>query len=520
MSTNSRINIFLHMSKKYLLRFLICVFIAGIIVSSCYDEIEIQTIETDSFIKFDKIYCGIDFNRGLILVPVQKESMADFRPVLQTNYSEVKIGNKNYSSGDRMDFSSFKLSDSIFISFKTEVEEYFDGYIYFTTLPVIAISCSDEIPREMKIPCEIITSDYFHNSEGSNNVLNAGIEIRGRSTSWRPKKSYSFHIWQSSTDSTKKDVSLFGMRNDDDWILDAMNIDEARMRNKVSMGLWGDICFDSENEFIHGKPYIESQFVELFIDFEYLGLFCLTERIDRKQLDLNISDTKFDGLLYKADFFSNTTRFINLPDTNSSQSWDGWEQVYPDPALLSYWQPIYDFSDFVMNSKDTEFKEQISNFLNLDNLIDYYIFINTCNAFDNMEANMFYARKNANSTFIIYPWDLDATWGRNWDSKLLPSDLILTNKYFDRLIELDVDKFRKRVQERWNELRKNIITYSNLTYRFTNNFMIITESGAYEREVSRWPDKELDIYSEMDYIYSWIASRLDFLDSYFLNLEK
>jgi hypothetical protein len=310
------------------------------------------------------------------------------------------------------------------------------------------------------------------------------------------------------------------MRKDDDWILDGMNIDQARMRNKVSMGLWGDICFDSDNESIPGKPYIESQFVELFIDFEYKGLFSLTERIDRKQLDLNVSDTKLDGLLYKVDFFSNTTKFIDLADTISKHNWDGWEQIYPDPELFSYWRPIYEFSDFVMNSSDKEFKEQISNFLNLDNLIDYYIFINACNAFDNMEANMFFARENANSTFIIYPWDLDATWGRDWDSKLLSSDHILTNKYFDRLIELDVEQYRKRLHDRWSELRKNIITYNNLTFIFTNNFMIITESGAYEREVKRWPEKKLDIYSEMEYIYSWIASRLDFLDSYFLNLDK
>lgn len=83
-------------------------------------------------------------------------------------------------------------------------------------------------------------------------------------------------------------TKLLGLRDDGDWILDAMYIDHARMRNRLSTDLWIDMnkvpYLSKEPRAINGT---RGYFVEVFLNNSYLGLYCLTERIDRKQLQLS-----------------------------------------------------------------------------------------------------------------------------------------------------------------------------------------------------------------------------------------
>jgi spore coat protein CotH len=363
-------------------------------------------------------------------------------------------------------------------------------------------------------------SGYQKYFGGFSRTFDAGIELRGRSASSRPKKSYGFEILTDSFGTDKKNASLLNMRNDDDWILDAMYIDKARMRNKVSMDLWGDICTLSSSEKYIGKPYTESRFVELFINMDYKGLYCLSERFDRKQLNLERSEESPDGLLYKTEYWSNTTRFISLADTTANEYWDGWEQKYPATDDYIYWYPIYNFSEFVVNSTDEEFRDHITDYLDISNMIDYFIFINTCQAFDNMGTNMFYARNDRNSPFVIYPWDLDASWGRNWDSTLLSATIYLSNKFIERMYTLNVENCTMDLKEHWNYLRSELISVDDLIHRYKINGEIIRESGAFFREKNRWHEMNLDLEQELEYIELWTEVRIRYLDDLFDDFES
>jgi len=482
-----------------------------ILVTGCYEEVEIHSLEDDPYLSFNNIYAGIDMEKGWIILPV-KNFTDDYFPVIHTNLLDLYIESVEYSEGNCFNLSGVSIQDSLCISFRTESGSNFNGYLYLTSLPVIQIYYRQEIPDEPKIHCDFVLSDNS-GEEGNSLISTAGIELRGRSAMNRPKKSYGIELWNDDSGNDTRNECLLGMRNDDDWILDAMYIDKARMRNKISMEIWRDICTSSGNDKIHGKPYTESRFIELFVNLEYKGIYCLTERFDQKQLDLRQFDGSAHGLLYKVESWSNTIKFVSLADTSESEFWDGWEQKYPDPEELIIWRPLYDFTSFVINSGDAEFEQQISNYLDIDNLIDYFLFINLCTAFDNMGMNMIYARQNREAQFVIYPWDIDASWGRNWDSTFLFSEYWLSNKCYSRLFNGNVEGSVDRMKLRWNELRSELFTHANLMERFTEQSITLIESGAYRREKSCWPEMNLNFSQEIAYISGWLDQRIIYLDN-------
>jgi hypothetical protein len=482
------------------------------------EDIEVFISDTENYIAFDYFQTGIGLHRGIFLLNVTREGLESFQPVIHTNYQELNIDGKMYSSGDRIDFSGKQLSDSLYFTYRNNQGDIVDGYLYFTTLPVMQIYTLENIPDEPKIDCEISLCDHY--IEGGESVtFSAGIEYRGRTAAIHPKQSFAIEIRQGSG-AASSGLSLLGMREDDDWILDAMYIDKARMRNKLSMDLWRDICLESANEKIHGKPYAAYEYVELFLNYEYMGIYALGESIDPKQLNLNPTANISDVLLYKTEVWTVSTRFEELVDTNTSAFWDGWVQVMPDPEEFVYWQAPYNFTDLVINGSDDEFEEQIVKYLDIDNLIDYHIFINTCKAYDNMGTNMFYARPSIDDPFIIYPWDLDASWGRNWDSTILSSGVIIGNPYYGRLIELDVDHFTGRMASRWSELRSTLISHELLFNRVKDNASALIESGSMCRESSKWPEMNLDLDAELNYMDEWIEERIKYLDEYYNNLPN
>jgi spore coat protein H len=504
------------LNKRYHLVFYLIVIL---IFTRCYKEIEIHSVEKDPYLSLNGIKCGLDPERGMLLVPIRKDLLTSYTPVLESNLNNIIIEGVNYKSGDHVDFRNNLLSDSLKISFKSELGRYYTCYLFFTTLPVIQIYCKETVHEGPKTACQIIVSDYQNNSLGSHLFSNAGIEIRGRSNIRWDKKNYSIELWDNSGGNLPRKEKLLNMRNDDDWNLDAMYIDKARMRNKINMQLWNELCEFFNNKGLTGKPFVKEKYFELFVNMDYKGLYCLTEVFDRKQLDLKSSDHGIEGMLYKTEVWTNTTKFLTLADTTNSKYWDGWEQKYPDPDTIICWRPIYNFSNFIINSSDEEFIKGITQYINIDNAINYMIFVNIGMAYDNMGTNMFYARYDSHSPFNLIPWDMDASWGRNWDSTFLSNNYFLGNRMYYRLFKNNVDNCNVRLNNCWNKLRSDIVTDLNLKARFINEANILFESGSFEREKKRWPEMQLNLNSELDYINHWIDNRLIFLDDFYSNFN-
>lgn len=126
----------------------------------------------------------------------------------------------------------------------------------------------------------------FPEDEGLDSIYHADFKIRGASSINYPKKSYAVKLRDAEGNSI--DRKLLGLRSDNNWILDAMYVDLACMRNRVCTDLWNDFSVkpyyaDREKKVRTGT---RGKFVEMILNGRHNGIYCMTEKMDRKQLKL------------------------------------------------------------------------------------------------------------------------------------------------------------------------------------------------------------------------------------------
>ncbi|GAB3924999.1 hypothetical protein GCM10028804_26120 [Larkinella terrae] len=387
--------------------------------------------------------------------------------------------------------------------------------LYFTGLPLIEIKTQGS---QTISTTDDRTKGTFTLTNGNDPLFtsNMGIRVRGNVSRKFLKKSYNMELWKDPDGNKELETSLLNMREDSKWYLLAMYNEPLRINNATSHALWLNMhkLYYAAKE-PDAKPGIRTRYCDVFVNNAYAGVYLFTEPMDRKQLKLKKtgSNGEINGELYKSGGWTGATKFTSLPDPPAnpgSEEWAEWEMDYPDP----YWNNIYDLVKFVVNSSPEDFKAGLSQKLNTDNLIDYFIFLNLVNANDNIGNNQFLARYKPGEPYFFIPWDLDATYGysttfdRSEDTRT-----IYSNGLFDRLFTLDPNGFKSKMRNRWFALRQNDFSLQTLKNKLGANYNLLTSEGVYERETMKWPGTVQ--LSDMAVVNSWLEKRLNFLDEYF-----
>ena len=383
--------------------------------------------------------------------------------------------------------------------------------IYFTQLPIVNIHTNNEVVNEPRVFAQFQLTD----STGATISSNIGIEYRGGFSQRFWKRSFRIEFWNDTIGDSKKNVSLLGMRNDDDWNLQALYVEPLRLRNKSLFNLWSEMdslkYIDQEP---NAKNEVSIEYVEVFFNNEYQGIFAISERIDRKQLKLKKPENgRISGELYKMKEAEQATRFLSVPDfDNTSLVWDGY--IYKHPVEIIDWTNLHSFTDFFVNASDEDFYANYHTIIDEENTINYFLFIAVINAMDNQARNIYIARYDSLSQYIFLPWDFDATMGLDvlGYGSLERQHTIIASSFFDRLL-LD-DAFLYKLKLRWEELRKGPVTYEHIISLFEPNYNCLKRNGVYERENIAWKWYQYD-ESDWDFIKQWTASRLVYLDDYF-----
>lgn len=384
--------------------------------------------------------------------------------------------------------------------------------LYFTDVPIVTIQVLDSIVNEPNVPA------YFTMVEPNGVVTqtHTGIKYRGYSSQNYPKKSMSLSFWMDAAGVEKRNISLLGMINDDDWNLQAMYNEPIRLRSKSGYDLWRLI---NQLHYQHLEPQaingVRMAYVELFINGAYQGVYCVGEKSKRKQYQLKKHNGLIRGELYKA-FAAGANDFTACPPYNNNQNtWSGFEYKYP--TVETNWYNIHAFVDFVVNADSTAFYNNYESYFDMQNAVDYFIFLNLLRLKDNITKNNFIAKYTTNTKYFYMPWDLDGSLGINWNMVPdLETEDILTNGFFNRLVlDCRENGFRERLESKWLELRSGVVTVENLMSLFSENHDMLLANGIYEREMLAWPEFTYDDLS-LDNIQNWLILRLAHLDKQFV----
>ena len=367
----------------------------------------------------------------------------------------------------------------------------------------------------------------------------AKVKWRGGSTNTADKHKRNYKIKTLNEKGKKQEISLLGMREDNNWILDAGQIDLFRLRNRIATEIWND--FATKPYYASKEPKAKSgvagKVVEVILNNEYRGIYSLTEAMDRKELKLKKYDDKnqeFHGQLWKVSTWDKAQFWeIDKDYDNTQETWHAFETKYPDidDVNPTDYSPLYEAIDFVVNSNDETFKKEVVDYFDIPVLIDYQLFQETLKPVDNNGKNMYWGiydvEKSKKLTLAI--WDLDASVGQDWHcSTPLHPDYVLPNtdlgvkdgfNLYHRLSSLNVDNYNEKVASRYQELRKTYFSEENLISRYQDYYDMLVKSGAASREECKWSkDSDIGGYplnfkSEIEYIKNWIINRLNYLDT-------
>ena len=387
--------------------------------------------------------------------------------------------------------------------------------LYFTSLPLISIETPNVIINEEKVLANFIYSD-----EEQVLVSKIGIELRGGFSLSYPKKTYDLEFWGDDNGVDNIDVQFGNLRSDDDWILDALYNEPLRIRSYIASKLWKDMHVP---HYLMSEPKAKSgadvSYVEVFINGSYNGLYNISEQVDKKLLQLKTTNEEVRGELYKGISWGATT-FGGLPSySNNSRLWGGYELKYPKADEITEWENIYNFTDFVINAPEEDFKSEIWEKFNYDNFLDYYIFLNIIRATDNTGKNIYIGKYDTDSLYFYIPWDLDGCFGTMWEGNNdTKTTGVLTNGFYDRVGSLDSNDYLKNLAKKWFDFRKDVLEEETLINLMKDQYYFLLENKMYERESLVYQNYD---FSEegLFYMLDWLQDRIDFLDYYFDSLS-
>lgn len=355
-------------------------------------------------------------------------------------------------------------------------------------------------------------------------VLQMQVRHRGASSLGYDKPSYAVKLYD--TLGVKVDTALLGMRSDNYWVLDAMAIDKARMRNRVAMDLW--LEFSSKPWYQNMEPKMingyRGKMVEVYVNDSAQGIYCLMERVDRKQLKLKKYSAKkgVQGLMYKstANFRTVIYYLWNLP-SDTLDNWDGWEQKYPDPEdgePISWDRFYHHIYALTRTYSATTYPDTAQTYLDMPVYIDYILFCQLLSAQDNVSKNINVSFYDADTKRALYtPWDLDHSWGRQYNSHEERSDQVVNfsaNYLYKRMSSYY--HIQDTLEARYAELRKHYFTIEHIDSLFAPYFDLYAQSGMDTVEQQLWSGHNgivFDIPSEQQYIHDWVIERLAYLDN-------
>lgn len=439
-----------------------------------------------------------------------------------------------------------RLSDAVrdghvFEAMLCRDEEYQKVGIVLTGMPVVKIDTEREEVREY--PIEDI-DNYVFNSEtryyGDITIFQSGVSAleglkkgtesgyqilqrkvcyheRGQNSALFGKKSYAIKFLNYKEKSVAEPV--FGMQRSADWKLLAMYSDPNKIRDKVSMELWKEIA-EKEKDFNERGP--EMEYCEVVLDGEYMGLYGMMLPVNEDTLELGAND-----VLYKImDWYMPEDAEIQASVDQNYEVCYPIRIRYPEKGSSTeeLWEPIREY--FSCKYWNLDFNAY-SDMSNVENLADYYIFIQTVAGFDNYLKNTYISALDIEHEdgykMITIPWDLNYTFGncysydpeRNYTEFNADARVNYVEPVLEQLFRSSYNGEAEVLKERWNRYRSGILDTGHITELLRENMDYIQRTGAFSRDTEKWAEALNS--SDLSEVEKYVEERMEYLDEYFAN---
>ena len=408
-------------------------------------------------------------------------------------------------------------------------DEFREYKLVVTPLPLIRIECEDSTfpPTEMEEDLAVSFTLIDNRADTLQPVVQSDgrFHIRGRGSSYYEKKSFKLTLFQKSGSKEQHEnpTSLLGLRPDGDWLLYAGYNDQEKIRNVFSSNLWFASC-GPDNSFglQNGNEY---RFAELFMNQSYWGLYAIGYPIDAAQMQITPNMRgEYEEFIFTQSVWLNMNRELrNYGDARLEVEMDvsSAEADYGFSILKQYFEYLMDGAVYGLDHNDG------------DNAIDIWLFLNLIQAEDSINPgkglinNVIYTIKSTDGgKKILYtPWDMDRSWGNIIDfdapNTTRPYALKPDNNQFEMkfnpvsMMQERDPSINLRIKARYADLRADQWSDDTVSKMISSFEQDIFASGAYLREMERWPDGSyIDPDLGLSLFRDYVLKRFQALDTY------
>lgn len=408
-----------------------------------------------------------------------------------------------------------------------------------TSLPLFIIDTYDnEIPNEPKIEAHL---GIIHSTDKTNyitdpfNIYNGriGIEIRGNGTVNFEKVSYLFETQDENGENNN--VSLLDFPKENDWVLYGPLIDRSLLRNVLTYDLAREMGYYASR----------TQFCEVLINGEYLGVYVFMEKIKRDKNRVDI--TKFEdedssptdgGYLFKIDSWWNESigwqsNTYSINDTE--RKWN-YHYLYPKADEISENQKEYiqnamhQFEQGMQLLKTTG-SHEVYDLFDEENFADYFLINELSHNPDAYRLSTYFHKDSeaVDGQIRLGPvWDYNFGFSNYWDRQNEFRGWEYDNDWWEFPHQiptwwttlLDDPHFLNLVRERWAYWRDNLISCDAFSEQI-NDWHLKLEGPA-KRNFAKWQIlEEPNVFDwsagntyqdELDYLNTFICQRILWMD--------
>lgn len=302
------------------------------------------------------------------------------------------------------------------------------------------------------------------------------MKVQGTSSLTFEKKNYTMKFYQDEAHEEKLKLDV-GWGPQYKYCMKANWIDRTHARNVVSAKLasrmqqaYQLLTEAPKNGLVDGFP------IEIYSNGDFLGIY--TFNIPKDDWQFNMDSDNPDHIVIGGEGWEDSNLFLAAPNFGD---WEVEVGEANDETLAK----MNGLFDFVMNSTDEEFKANFGEHMDLDAALNYYVFCDIAYLADNRGKNMLLATYDGK---IWYPslYDLDTSWGTNWDGKsLLDYENVLVKMDWSNLFARMEKAFPQELAQRYFELREDILSDESIMNAF-RQFEAEIPTLSWLQEAARW----------------------------------
>lgn len=301
----------------------------------------------------------------------------------------------------------------------------------------------------------------------------AEFKAQGNSSMSYPKKNMTVKMYEDEACETKLKVDFKGWGKQSKHVYKANWIDLTHARNIVSARLWAEIVKSRSNYaelpvLLRTSPNqgaVDGFPVKVYSQGIYQGRYTLNIPKDKWTTNMD-DDLETHCILCGENYVSGCFRAI--ANINGSDWTDEIHDTVPT-SIKTRWNEVI---TFVMNSTDEEFKTNLSNYFDVESLIDYYIFGIVSCGLDAFGKNQLFFTYDG-IKWIASMYDMDATWGLWWNGSSFVDYDYARNEFQDfkdgegNLLYIKLENnFINEIKERASELLNDVLSIPNIINEF------------------------------------------------------